>query len=90
MTVFYRGPRARITHTTLEVWCPCYWTYRTFVIRELRHVYVVEGESARSRTYELRALHRGEPLRLFATADAREFGQVKRALQRAIEQLAEA
>jgi hypothetical protein len=38
MTVFYRGPRALITHRTIEVWCP---RYRVFAIRELSYVHVI-------------------------------------------------
>jgi hypothetical protein len=138
MTVFYRGPYARITHRTFEVERP---PRRVFVIRELRHVYVVEtghcrptsliaGSSglagvaalmvatngfdvafpvmvlplvvllgvaalgmtgaclrAPARSYELRATYRGEPVLLYATSDDREFGQVKRGLLRALEQV---
>lgn len=40
----------------------------------------------RAHRYELRALHRGALVVLFAATDEREFGQVKRALVRALEQ----
>jgi hypothetical protein len=39
----------------------------------------------RVRSYELWALYDGASVRLFQTAEAREFGQVRRALLRAIE-----
>lgn len=144
MTVFYRGPCARITHEVLEVWCP---TYRWFAIRDLSHVYTVEqatdppppidsiktgstgvaGASAlvialgwatdwrtldspvlvlatlallavsiavsgacwriRASDYQLSAIYRGQPVRVYQTTDARTFGQVRRALLRALEQL---
>jgi hypothetical protein len=48
---------------------------------------VIAGACIRSRRppWELRALYRGEDVRLYSTPDALAFGQVKRALVRAIE-----
>ncbi|MEJ3749364.1 DUF6232 family protein [Actinomycetes bacterium KLBMP 9797] len=40
----------------------------------------------RAHRYELRARHRGASVLLFATADQRAFGQVRRGLVRALEQ----
>jgi len=39
MVVFYRGPCVRITHEVFETWCP---TYRSFALRALRGLSVVE------------------------------------------------
>ncbi len=39
MVVFYRGPCVRITHEVFETWCP---SYRSFPLRELRGLCVVE------------------------------------------------
>jgi hypothetical protein len=133
VTVFYRGPRARITHEVIETWCP---TYRSFRIDELYSVHIAEAGSRAgppgtrlfagtavallfvmvpvlNRTaawlaglalamsvliagaclrirpqepHELRALHRAQLVLLFQSADPREFGQVGRALLRALEQ----
>lgn len=136
MSVYYRGPCARITHVTFEVWCPF---HRVFAVRDLRQVCVVEvhrgsmtpvtaGSSGlagvavvvvategldvasplalmggiallfaaalavvgtclrvRPGLYELRAVYRGVPVSLYATPDRQEFGQVRRALRRALE-----
>jgi hypothetical protein len=80
MTVFYRGPCARITHLTFETWRP---QHRIFIIRELRHVVVIDAD--RTGAYELRAYYRGVPTILYASSSRREFGQVRRGLMRAIE-----
>lgn len=50
---------------------------------------VVSGACWRVRpySYALRATYRGELVTLFSTSDSRTFGQVKRALVRALEQL---
>jgi hypothetical protein len=54
---------------------------------------VVSGACWRTRghahLYELRAVHYGQPVCLFQTTDARVFGQVSRALCRAMEQYGE-
>jgi hypothetical protein len=56
MPVFYRGPRALITHEVIEV---PYVTRRRFAIKDLGAVYIVEHPSARSarqRLYGVTAL----------------------------------
>jgi hypothetical protein len=132
MTVYYRGPCARVTHEMFEVWCP---RYRSIPIRELRDVRVVRGGSdpivvrstslagaaaaafavswpffdtpstwivglglvaasaavsgacwrTRPRSYELWATVRTLQVPLFRTRDAQAFGQLQRALVRAME-----
>lgn len=136
MTVFYRGPRALITHRTFEVRHPC---RAVFLIHDLRSVHIVEtaGPSRApivwassgsagiaavmvltngldmptplallgglvllvaaglgattaclrppSRGFELRAVYRGRVVSMFHSTNYREFGQVRRALLRAIE-----
>ncbi len=151
MTVFYEGPRARITHKVFEAHFP---RYRSFVISEIRHLYVAERPAAGSsatddralsrngsagaavgiamvaliawpilhaapispvvraglaatlvvavvcavafaaylwlrpwRVHELWAVYQGRMTCLFETTDERVFGQVRRALVRAVEQL---
>jgi hypothetical protein len=137
MAVFYRGPCARITSRTFEVWHP---QHRVFAIRELSYVHVVETPSirgvpatvgsstlasmvavvlstrwldvpapfvalalvvalvvaagaclrVRSSDHELRAVYRGQMVSLFGSSDAREFGQVRRALVRSMENVTDA
>jgi hypothetical protein len=149
MTVFYRGPCARITHEVFEARSPC---YRRFMIRDIRHLYLASrarepGVSDRAQlragsagiasvaavaaavgwpaftatsmpslvtaalattliliaasslafaacvrvppaqVHELWAVYRGRMVCLFNTTDERTFGQVRRALTRAIEQI---
>jgi hypothetical protein len=142
MTVFYPGPCVRVTHKVFEAHHP---SYRSFVIRELRHVHVIQEQAdvlgvgsapiriastglagvaamaaavgwaifdspltsvaalmvlamssvvsgacwrtrGHAHLYELRAVHHGQPICLFQTTDVRVFGQVSRALCRAMEQ----
>jgi hypothetical protein len=148
MTVFYQGPCAHITHEVFEARYPY---YRSFMIRDIRHLYLARraarsAPSRRSpikagsagiagvaavaaavgwpvlsatamppvataglasilalivassfvfaacvriqptRVHELWAVYRGRMICLFDTTDERTFGQVKRALVRAIEQ----
>lgn len=134
MTVFYRGPYARITDTALVTLRPA---HREFAISELASMHIVEvgrqpGDRVTARLYaagsagavilvawpkigavpitvatliaivavslrtqgclgsdghryELHGDYRGTRQVLFATTDLREFGQVSRALLRAIE-----
>jgi hypothetical protein len=149
MTVFYRGPGARITDEVFEARSPC---HRRFVIRDIRHLYLthrasgpdvsaraqlragsagVAGAAAvaaavgwpalattsvpsavaagfagaliliaassvtfaacvrvpSARVHELWAVYRGRMTCLFNTTDERTFGQVRRALVRALEQV---
>jgi hypothetical protein len=119
MTVFYRGPRALITHRTIEVWyVHVIGASPTQVDRAIRGssglagvvavvlstrwlavpmplvalaVLVVAGVAAgaclrvRTGPQELRAVYRGQMVSLFGSVDAREFGQVRRAVVRALE-----
>jgi hypothetical protein len=148
MTVFYEGPGAHITHEVFETRWP---HHRSFMIRDIRHLYLARRSSGSgapdraqiragsaglagaaavaaavgwpildassmppiatvglattlilgvassivfaawvwvrlSRVHELWAVYRGRMICLFGTTDVRTFGQVKRALVRAIEQ----
>ncbi|MEH1125424.1 DUF6232 family protein [Micromonospora sp. CPCC 206061] len=85
MTIFYRGPRIVITHRDFRILWPC---PRVFIIRELFDVQVVLV--VRARRFELWARHQGTMVCLFSTCDERSFGQVKRALVRAMEQTVDA
>jgi Family of unknown function (DUF6232) len=136
MTLYYRGPAARITDKALEVWRPTRYSY---AIHELNEVSIVESRGPVPGTrvvfascglaafaalvavvgwpvfgdapisvvalvamigaaavagcvrrphaarYELWAIYRGQEICLFRTTDAQTFGQVRRALQRAVE-----
>jgi hypothetical protein len=83
---YYVGKGARITDSLMEIWIP---EYQRFVILELRDVHVTHGRATNSwlnrPIYELRATYRGRPVQLYASRDAQTFGQVKRALLRALE-----
>jgi hypothetical protein len=85
MTIFYRGPRIVITHRDFRILRP---HPRVFTIRELFEVQVVLV--VRDRRFELWARYQGTLVCLFSTCDARSFGQVKRALVRAMEQMVDA
>jgi hypothetical protein len=90
MTIFYRGPYVRITHEVFENHSP---TYRSFVLADLRRVRVVVPVAAGARWWSnsqeqaLVALYRGEHVTLYQNADPLQFGQVRRALMRAMERL---
>jgi hypothetical protein len=85
MLVFYRGPEARITDEAFE----SITTQQRYLIHELKYVHQVRGSSWRTRTrpQELRAIHKGQLVCLYRTTNRRTFGQVSRALLRALEQL---
>jgi fatty acid desaturase len=53
MTLFYRGPTARVTNEVLEVCSP---TYQSFAISELQSVHVVRQRLARESARRLRVL----------------------------------
>jgi len=82
MILLYQGPGALITDEVFEALTP---TRNTFRIKELRYIHVVRGRPA-----EIRALHNGRLVVLFLTRDRLEFGQVERALLRALERLEDA
>lgn len=79
-TVLYQGKGATVTTAHFES-----GGYR-FPVAELFSIERVEhGGLLQQRTYELWARFRGQVVRLFRSPDAREFGQVCRALTRARE-----
>ncbi|NUR73360.1 MAG: hypothetical protein HOU81_21285 [Hamadaea sp.] len=80
MPTYYRGPSAHVTHEVFLVRDPG----AAFAISELRDVHV-EVYRSRRRVYELRAVYHGRSACLFRTTNERLFGQVKRALVRALE-----
>ncbi len=150
MTVFYQGPLALITHEVFEAYSP---RYRSFVLRDIGHLYQADRSNSAeapqdraqiragsaglagatavvaaigwpilhstsmpafaalvltvtliaalasslafaacvwvrpTRVRELWAVYRGEMTCLFNTTDERVFGQVRRALVRAMEQI---
>ncbi|NUT37162.1 MAG: hypothetical protein HOV79_29245 [Hamadaea sp.] len=79
MPVYYRGPTAQVTHEVFLVSDPAVEAY---AISELHDVHVA---ICGRRTYELRAVYHGRPTTLFRSTDQRVFGQVRRALVRALE-----
>jgi len=94
MPVYFRGRDALITDQQFI----CYRPYQEFALRELLHPHVVIAEAAgasprltsarllgRRRSHEVHAFHRGRRVCLFRTTDLRLFGQIRRALVRALE-----
>jgi len=82
MATLYRGPTA---HVTDEVFLSRDRGV-AFAISALRDVHVeVYLHRRRREIYELRAVYHGRPICLFQTTDERLFGQIKRALIRALE-----
>lgn len=82
MALLYRGPGALITDKVFEALTP---QRQSFLINELEHLHVVRG-----RPLEIRAFYRGQLIVLFHTRDRQVFGQVERALLRALERLQDA
>jgi uncharacterized protein DUF6232 len=80
MATLYRGPTA---HVTYEVFLSRDRGI-AFAISALRDVHV-EVYRHRRETYELCAVYHGRPICLYRTTDERLFGQIKRALIRALE-----
>ena len=95
MPVYFRGREALITHRRFI----CHRSQQEFAIRELLHPHIVIGEATgaeprltrpglrlgRRHSYEVHAIYRGQWVCLFRTTDLRLFGQIKRALVRALE-----
>lgn len=95
MPVYFRGPQALITHREFI----CYRPHQEFAIRELLHPHVVIAEATgasprlgypsmrrrRHHSHEVHAFYRGQRVCLFRTTDLRLFGQIRRALVRALE-----
>lgn len=87
MRLYYDGEYARITQTVFESRHPA---VRVFGIRDLCYVHIVEQSRLFGRRMrELRAVYRGELVSLLRTNDERTFGQVCRALMRALERATE-
>jgi hypothetical protein len=90
MAMFYRGPTALITKEVFHSGLP---DPQWFRVSGLRQVCVMSGRSERANAgvrrgqpiWELRAVYRGRPVLLYATTDVRAFGQIRRALVRALE-----
>jgi hypothetical protein len=94
MPVYFRGQNALITHQQFI----CYHPYQEFALRELLHPHIVIAEATgasprltpalllgRRSMHEVHAFYRGRRVCLFRTTDLRLFGQVRRALVRALE-----
>lgn len=83
MPLYYRGPEARITHEVFAVQVPYPQTYP---ISELHDVCIVRDDRRprAGRIQELRATYRQLDVLLYASADPTRFGQVARALARAL------
>jgi hypothetical protein len=84
MRTFYRSSDIMVTSDHVDVLRPHPTRFR---MTELRGAYIVRhGSSPRRPLLEIRARYGGSDIRLFCTTDARTFGQVRRALIRALEQ----
>ncbi|MET7419299.1 DUF6232 family protein [Dactylosporangium sp. NPDC005555] len=84
MRTYYRSPDIMVTSDHVVVLRPRPVNFR---ITELKDAYIVRHGSAPIRPQlEIRARYRSSDVRLFITTDSRTFGQVRRALIRALEQ----
>ena len=84
---YYEGRTVLITREVFETELP---TLQRFRVADLRNVQVTRCSSERRHlrnrpTWELRAVYHGRWVELFSTTDLQTFGQVKRALVRALE-----
>lgn len=86
MPVYFRGPDALITHLVFTSQHP---HPRTFAISELQDPHIVIADTSRRHSYEVHAFYRGQRVCLFRTPDERLFGQIRRALIRALEAYAD-
>ncbi len=87
MVVYYEGTTVFVTGDVFESGWP---TPQRFLVADLRDVQVSKSSVDRRRllnrrTWELTATYHGYQVALFSTTDVRIFGQVKRALVRALE-----
>ena len=86
MSVYFRGQEVLITGREFIRMTP---PAEVFAIRELLYPHVMVDERAgrrgRRHSYEVHAIYRGRWVRLVRTTDARLFGQITRALVRALE-----
>jgi len=86
MALFYRGNGIRVTDEAFDLRDP----RRSYALRELRNAKIVEPRAVsrwrrRGRVRQLWATYHGRPVLLFETDDRLVFGQVRRALIRALE-----
>jgi len=85
MHVYYRGPWVLITDKEFLSLSP---SVQAFTLRDLVQPQVVingDRHRGRRRSYEVHAIYYGRWVCLFRTTDLRLFGQIKRALIRALE-----
>lgn len=78
MPVYFRGPQALITHREFIRISP---PAQAYALRDLLHPHVVIARNS----HEVHAFYQGRRVCLFRTTDLRLFGQIKRALVRALE-----
>ena len=84
MRTFYRSPDILVTSDHFSVLRPSPVQFR---ITDLKDAYIVRhGPPSLRPQLEIRAAYRANDVRLFMTTDPRTFGQVRRALIRALEQ----
>jgi len=88
MRTYYRSPEIMITSDHVAVLRPEQTLFR---IAELQGAYIVRhGSSSLRPRLEIRARYGAADVGLFSTSDTRTFGQVRRALIRALEDRATA
>ena len=89
MRLVERTSRRGRTGRALTLWLALDSLRAAVLLTAVLVVATLAGAVARRRRnrvhWELSALHRGVPVRLFASTDQREFDQVCRAVQRALE-----
>ena len=84
MRTFYEGPDIMVTSDHVAVLTPSPMSFR---LTELKGPYFFRhGSASIHPRLEIRARYGTSDVRLFITTDARTFGQVRRALIRALEQ----
>ena len=84
MRTFYQSPDIMVTSDHVAVLRPSEMSFR---LSELKGPYIVRhGSGTIHPPLEIRARYGSSDVRLFITTDARTFGQVRRALIRALEQ----
>lgn len=84
MRTFYRSPDIMVTSDHFAILHPRQVHFR---ITELKDAYIIRhGSPSIHPQLEIRARYGTSDVRLFMTTDSRTFGQVRRALIRALEQ----
>lgn len=85
MPLYYRGPDVLITHEVFVVRAAQAPYLHTLPIPELQDVYIAAYSGLlHSRTQELRGTLAGQDVLLYQSSDSTRFGQVARALARAL------